>query len=389
MKTAAIIAEYNPFHNGHRYHIEQTRRLTGATHVVVVMSGNFTQRGDLAIIPKHERAAVALKNGADLVIELPVAFALSSAEQFAAGAITLLNALGTVDVLSFGSECGDIDLIGEAAGAVHYAQTTEKFFQEMNSGKTFPAALQAAVEEHYTDDVVDVLTHPNNTLGVEYVKALNESGSNIVPFTIKRVGAGHDEEIETFDKEDIFDLNDDTRILSASQIRKRMFVGEGADTYADINRLETAILARLRMMTTKEIRKTPNINGGLENRIFKAARGATSLSELHFLSKTKRYTLARIRRAVLCCFLGITMGDVRINPQYIRILAMNGRGREIIGKECTLPVNSSLATLMKTSEDAKRQALLEDRCTNIYGLAFEKNKLCGKEFTLKFKIDDE
>ncbi|MCL1789549.1 MAG: nucleotidyltransferase family protein [Oscillospiraceae bacterium] len=377
MKTAAIVAEYNPFHDGHKYHIEQTRKLTGATHVVVVMSGNFTQRGDLAIIPKHKRAKSAIQNGADLVIELPVAFALSSAEQFAAGAVTLLNALGTVDILSFGSECGNIDLIQEAAGAVVYAQTTDSFLNAMNNGKTYPAALQSAVEEYYTDDVVDVLTHPNNTLAVEYIKALNESGASAKPFTIKRKGAGHDEICE-----------ENSGFISASQIRTNMLMSENAGDYADINRLETAILAKLRMMNVKEIRKTPNINGGLENRIFKAVRGARNLSELHFLSKTKRYTLARIRRAVLCCFLGITSGDVRLKPQYVRILAMNNRGREILGKNCKLPVNSSLAALMKTDENAKRQALLEDRCTNIYALAFEKNQICGKEFTTQMTVDN-
>ena len=377
MKTAAIIAEYNPFHDGHKYHIEKTREV--ATHVVVVMSGNFTQRGDVAITPKHNRAETALQNGADLVIELPVAFALSSAEQFAVGAVALLNALGTVDMLSFGSECGDASLLKEAAGAVHYAQTTDEFFSAMRGGKTYPAALQSAVEKYYTDDVVDVLAHPNNTLAVEYIKALNESGSAIQPFTIKRKGAGHDEHVCD---------NADT-IMCASQIRKKVLCGEippsdaglQPELICDIMRLESAILAKLRMMSIKEIKKAPNVSGGLENRIFKAARGAKSLSELYFLSKTKRYTLARIRRAVLCCFLGITESDVKIGPQYVRILAMNDRGKEILTKRCALPANSSLAALMKTGDNAKRQALLEDRCTNVHALAFEKNQVCGKEFT--------
>ncbi|MCL2070915.1 MAG: nucleotidyltransferase family protein [Oscillospiraceae bacterium] len=370
MKTAAIIAEYNPFHSGHRYHIEETRRITGATHIVIVMSGNFTQRGDIAIIPKHKRAETALQNGADLVIELPIAFALSSAEQFASGAVTLLNSLGVVELLSFGSECGKVELIEEAAGAVHYAQTTDEFFTAMKYGKSYPAALQSAVEEYYTDDVVDVLTHPNNTLAVEYIKALNESGSSIKPFTVKRIGAGHDEHIE-----------DRGGLLCASQIRKTMLESGDSCDIADINRLETAILAKIRMMSAKEIRRAPNVGGGLENRIFKAARAARSLSELHFLSKTKRYTMARIRRAVLCCFLGITSGDVKLKPQYVRVLAMNGKGSEMLTKQCKLPIDTSLAALMKTGENAKRQALLEDRCTNIYGLAFEKKQICGKEFT--------
>jgi predicted nucleotidyltransferase len=340
------------------------------------MSGNFAQRGDVAVLPKHKRAETALRGGADLVIELPAAFVLSSAEQFATAAVYLLNALGCVDVLSFGSESGDIDALGEAAGAVHYAQTTEEFFLAMKKGKTYPAALQEAVETFYTDDVVDILTHPNNTLAVEYLKALNESGSGIKPFTIQRIGAGHDEH------------TDSEEIQCASQIRKMMLSDTDNKTgydCADITRLETAILAKLRMMSPAQIKKAPGVHGGLENRIFKATRAARSLSELYFLSKTKRYTLARIRRAVLCCFLGITQGDVRINPQYVRILGMNGKGREVLSacSDCPLPIDTSLAALMKKSDEAKRQAMLEERCTNVYGLAFEKNRLCGMEFTEK------
>ena len=393
MKISAIIAEYNPFHNGHKYHIEETRRLTGASHVLVVMSGNFTQRGDLAIVPKHRRAESALLNGADLVIELPVAFALSSAEQFASGAVTLLNAVcGEIPdtVLSFGSESGDIDLLSESAGAVQYALTTDEFYAAMKRGKTYPAALQYAVEKYYTDDIVEVLTTPNNTLAVEYLKALSESGSSIKPFTITRSESSHDEH-----------RSDYKDIVSASQLRKMLLDGNdvsmltpmnfdesdrgnGVDL-ADISRLETAILAKMRGLSEKDIKKSPNVNGGLENRIFKAARAARNLSELYFLSKTKRYTLARIRRAVLCCFLGITESDVKLNPQYVRILGMNDRGKEILAhsEKCPFPIDTSLSALMNKSDECKRQAVLEDRCTNVYSLAFENRLICGKEFTEK------
>ncbi|MCL1832636.1 MAG: nucleotidyltransferase family protein [Oscillospiraceae bacterium] len=385
MKTAAIIAEYNPFHNGHKHHIEQTRALTGATHVVVAMSGNFTQRGDVAIIDKYARAQAALLNGADLVAEIPAAFVLSSAEQFATGAVTLLNALGCVDVLSFGSECGDAKLLEEAAGAVHYATQTDEFYGAMRRGKSYPAALQSAVEAYYTDDVVDVLAHPNNTLAVEYIKAINESGSSMKPFTIPRKDAEHDQIKQDY-----------TDIVSASQLRALLLEGKVTDSltpmnlddvhdFADVRRLETAILAKLRTMSPKDIKKAPGITGGLENRIFRAARGARTLPELYFLAKTKRYTLARIRRAVMCCFLGITLSDVKLGVQYVRILGMNERGRELLGecKSCPLPIDTSLAALMKKSDKAAHQARLEDRCTNVYGLAFEKPRLCGRDFTEK------
>jgi predicted nucleotidyltransferase len=404
MKIAAIIAEYNPFHKGHEYHVTKTREITGATHVVAVMSGNFTQRGDIAILPKHTRAEAALKSGVDLVTELPVAFALSSAEQFATGAVAILNALFANHaenhaenhegiVLSFGSECGDVELLKEAAGAVHYAQTTDEFFAAMRAGKSYPAALQSAVETFYTDDVTDVLTHPNNTLAVEYIKALNESGSSIQPFTVRRIGAGHD----CLNSANSPDSELCGGILCASQIRKMMSAGEDVtgfvptsdlrpptSEFAALHRLEAAILAKLRMMSAKEIKRAPNVTGGLENRIYKAARAAKSLPELYFLAKTKRYTLARIRRAVLCCFLGITQSDVKLMPQYVRILGMNDRGREllgVLGKGCPLPVDTSLAALAKKSDSANRQAMLEGRCTDVYGLAFAERRVCGRDFT--------
>jgi predicted nucleotidyltransferase len=165
-----------------------------------------------------------------------------------------------------------------------------------------------------------------------------------------------------------------------------MDLGDENHNLADIRRLEVAVLARLRTMSPKEMQKAPNVQGGLENRLYKAAKAARSLSELYFLTKTKRYTLARIRRAVMCCFLGITHSDVKLKPQYLRVLAMNETGKAILSsaKESTLPIDTSLAALAKKSEGAARQALLEDRCTNVYGLALEKRRVCGHEFTEKF-----
>ena len=222
MKTAAIICEYNPFHNGHRYHIDQTRKEHGATHVVCVMSGNFTQRGDVALCDKYERARVALNSGADLVIELPVAFSLASAEYFARGAVHIIKSLGCVDMLSFGSEIGDSGILKEAAGAVHFAMDSEVFLHHMKQGLSYPAALKATVEEYYTDDVVDILTGPNNILAVEYIRALDMAGGTIEPVTVRRYGADHDS-----------DELDHT--ISASKLRKMIKNNEDVSQYTDIS----------------------------------------------------------------------------------------------------------------------------------------------------------
>ncbi len=381
MKICGIIAEYNPFHNGHKYQIEETKRRFGATHTVAVMSGNFTQRGDTAIFDKYKRAEVALKNGVDLVIELPVAYALGSAEQFALGAVSVLQSLGCVDMLSFGSECGDIDLLHETAGAVVYAQQHDDFFRFMRSGDTLPVALQKTIEKYYESEIIETLTEPNNTLAVEYLKAMDEMGCLFEPVTIGRTGTGHDSDEVS------------ENIASASKIRKMILAGEDVSAFvpelpdgetADIRNLETAILAKLRMMSQKEIEKAPNVLMGLENRIYKSARVATNLAELYMLIKTKRYTLARIRRIVLACFLGIKKSDLKKSPSYIRILGMNGKGREILAKaDCKLPMDTSLKALMKSGDVQKRQAYLEEVSGNMYALAYDKKKPCGLEYTSK------
>ena len=388
MNVCGIICEYNPFHNGHKYHIEQTREVFGATHIVGVMSGDFTQRGDVALIDKYKRTETALKNGVDLVIELPVVYALGSAEQFAQGAVYLLNALGCVDMLSFGSECGNIKQLREAAGAVLYAQESEEFKSYMKEGLSYPAALQKAIEKYYTDDVIETLACPNNTLAVEYIKAIDNIASPIKPVTVKRHIAGHDSEI----------IDPQSNVLSASQLRKMIEAGEDISRYApecdfsetaSIANIETAILSKLRVMNKSAIEKTPNVLLGLENRIYRAARVAGSLNELYFLVKTKRYTLARIRRIILSAFLGITKNDLQFSSSYVRILGMNGKGKEILGAaKCDIPINTSLSQLEKTGDKAKKQARLEARCNDQYALAFDKKRPCGLDFTAKPVILD-
>jgi len=379
MKTAAVICEYNPFHYGHKYQLDKTREM-GATHIVAVMSGNFTQRGDAAIFDKYARARAALQNGADLVLELPTRFSLSAAEGFARGAVSIIEALGCVDMLSFGSESGDISALKEAAGASEYAIHTDEFHELMRKGETFPSALAKTVKNYYTDDVYEVLSSPNNTLAVEYIKALDDIGSMIEPVTIQRNGADHDSDEET------------AMFASASLIRKKILSGGDYSEFApvlnepcaDIHRLETAILSKLRTMKPADFECVYDAAQGLGERLYKAVRRACSLDELYFLTKTKRYTLARIRRAVLCSFLDIDKKLLREPIAYIRILGMNTRGREILSAaQCGLPIDTSLKNLMKQSREAHRQGAFEERWGDIYSLAFEKPRPCGYEFTAK------
>lgn len=382
MKTAAVICEYNPFHYGHRFQLEQTRAL-GATHIVSVMSGDFTQRGDAAVCDKFARAKTALENGADLVLELPVRYSLCAAEGFARGAVGIISALGCVDMLSFGSEAGDLAALREAAGAVEYAVHSDFFQLLMTSGKSYPAALAETVNKFYTPDVYETISSPNNTLAVEYIKALDDIGSPIEPVTVQREGAQHDS-ADTAGK-----------FASASAIRKLILSGEDYSAFApdigspaaDLRRLEPAILAKLRMMKPEDLEQVYDAAQGLGERLYKAARRAGTLEELYFLTKTKRYTLARIRRAVLCAFLGVEKKMLREKDAYIRILGMNSRGREILSAAkaagCALPLDTSLKALMDSSREAHRQGAFQSRCRDIWALALEKPLPCGSDFTAK------
>ena len=385
MKISAVICEYNPFHYGHKYHLEETRK-AGATHIVAVMSGNFTQRGDVAIFDKYSRAETALKNGADLVLELPARYSLMPAEGFARGAAEIITALGCVDMLSFGSEAGDVEALKEAAGAVEYVSHTEDFSRLLKKGKSYPAALQETLRQYYTPDVSEVIMCPNNTLAIEYIGALDNLGSRIEPFTVKRMGAAHDSHSENKD------------FASASLIRKKIRGGEDYSEFApvvdeptaDITRLERAILAKMRTLSADDYDRIFDCANGLGDRLRKAVKAAGSLNELYFLTKTKRYTLARIRRAVLCGFLGLDKAFATESSAYIRILGMNSRGKEILAAaDCKIPIDTSLKALSKTSRAAFKQATFEARCGDIYSLAFEQPRPCGREFTAKPIIIDD
>ena len=400
MKISGIICEYNPFHNGHLYHIRETRN-NGATHIVAVMSGNFVQRGDTAVMDKLERAKLAVRSGADLVIELPVQYCLSSAENFAAGAVWLLDSLGAVDELSFGSECGDTELLGKALETLD--RTAETHADEirtiMEKGYTYPRALNSVING-IDPSIGEVITEPNNLLAIEYMRALKRFSSTMEPFTVKRVSAMHDSSTP------------DGSYASASYIRERLFSEQGASSVgefttqlwsealseaesrgeiASLSRLERVLLYKLRTTDTDEIAAINDVGQGLEHRIY-GARMAGSLDELLFTVKTKRYTMARIRRIMLSLLIGITKEDMKQLPPYGRILAFNERGKEILAKaksSARLPYAASIAKLAQQGEAAERFAELEIRASDVYGLALETVTSAQKDYRARIMIDME
>lgn len=377
MKISGIICEYNPFHNGHLYHIEQTRK-HGATHIVAIMSGNFVQRGDVAVINKFERAKAAVRCGADLVIELPVAYCLSAAEVYAKGAMYILKGLGCVDELSFGSECGDINLLTEAVKATYACAKRPELDELMKRGNSYPRALQILIRQGYGDEIGMLFSSPNNVLAIEYLKAMIAVKLKIEPFTVKRHEA-HDAQMPV------------GNIASASLIRQMMesrtadfdeLVPEvSADALsacaatgmtARFENLERVLLYRLRTATTEELVHLPEVGQGLENKIL-SARNETSLESMLLTMKSKRYPMARLRRILLDLLIGIKPEDTDNPPPYGRILALNERGRDILNAAknagTTLPYATSLAKLAELDESCKACAELEARSTAVYGLA--------------------
>ena len=377
METAGIVAEYNPFHRGHAWHIAETRRrLGGDAPVVCVMSGHWVQRGECALADKWLRAALALDRGADLVVELPTPWAMASAESFARGAVSLLAATGVVDVLSFGSETGELAPLEEAAAALDAPDYPERLRAALGRGLSFPAARQEAAG-------AACLSAPNNNLGVEYLRSLRALGSTIRPLTVPRQGAGHDGPAAG-------------GYASASELRRLLRAGRGEEAapyltapwsgeLADMQHIERAVLSRLRTMGEGDWAALPDGGGaeGLPSRLAKAAREAVSLEDFYTRAKTRRYPHARLRRLALAAFLGLRAAERPAAPPYVRVLGLGGRGRALLRKmkdTCPLPVIVKPAQARELDGPARTLFESEARYTDLYGLCFPAPRPCGAEW---------
>lgn len=393
MNITGIITEYNPFHYGHAYQIEKARE-NGATHIVVCMSGNFTQRGDISYFNKFTKAKAATLNGADLVLELPTPYALSTADRFAFGAVSILNNLGCVDNLHFGSECGDIDIIKKMAKIIDSPTISQLTAEYLKSGISFPKARQEAIINEYPEVSRHFLT-PNNTLGTEYVKWLNRFNSNIKPQTIKRHKTVHDSQKTSgtfasaaYIRSLLNERSDESFLYipkSATQLFKNDIVKGYIPKKANV---DVAILSKMRTITRSELLDIADVSEGLENRILTSAARAVSFEQLADLIKTKRYTMSRIRRIILSAFLGIPKWMQSAEPPYIRVLTFNKRGQEILKiakKTSSLYVSSSLSNIRTNCPKALPYILTETTATDLYSLCTESIQPCSSDFVYKIK----
>lgn len=379
MRVVGLIAEYNPFHNGHLYHIEKAKELVNADYAIVVMSGNFVQRGAPAIMPKHLRAESALKCGADLVIELPVCYATGTAEQFAYGAVSLLNNLGCVDAICFGSECGDINPLSNVARLLcdesdEYKDTLQN---GLRSGMSFPLARQTALDNLYPDcNYGQLLSEPNNILGIEYLKSLYRSGSNIEPLTIRReVSHYHDTELQE-------------QFSSASALRGTISDGNFAQLYGQIpsecmpsledgyevrypvyaNDFSLLLKYKLLNETSMSLLEYADVSEELANRIFNRLNDYVSFDQFCELLKTKEITYTRISRALIHILLGVKKSDY-VEIEYARVLGFKEESIDLLSKLkdlSSIPLITKLGKKDTLSDLGKKMLEIDINSSNLY-----------------------
>ena len=361
MKTVGIICEYNPLHLGHKKQLDAVRALLGEDcGIVCLMSGNFVQRGSPAVFDKSLRAKAAVLSGADLVLELPVTAALSSAEGFAAGGVSILGSF--CDELCFGAESADAALLMATAKALLSEEFSPALRAQLDTGKSFPAARAAALETIGLSS--EILSTPNNILAVEYCKAILSQNSSMQPLPIFREGSYHDEAADaqnpsaTAVRRLIMNAHDWKSYIPAQAWE----LFDGAATHS-LAAGERAILARLRTMTDAEFEALPYGSEGLWRKLMHASREYATLEEIAAATKSKRYTRTRIDRMILCAFLGLTTDDIATPPPYARVLAFNDRGREILNnaRKCGLFPN------IGEKIDHPYQSI-ENRADALYGL---------------------
>lgn len=404
-KVLGIVAEYNPFHNGHFYHMQESKKITEADSCICVISGNFTQRGEPSIVNKWAKTYMALCCGADLVIELPTIYSISSAENFASGAIKIFDSLKIVTDISFGAECNDLATLNNISNVFYSEPANYKTIlnHELKRGLSYPMARENAVLMYLNDikRYANVLSNSNNILAIEYLKALKQQKSMIQPNIVPRKNVYYNDQ----------KIVDD--FASATAIRKLMLNREYAEvrkvvprsTYQiigeeykknhiilGIKKYEKEIIYALRVMPIEEIQNLPDVNEGLEFAIKKAASETNDIEELIEKVKSKRYTQTRIQRILVYVLLGITKKDMEDSKKmvpYVRVLGFNSRGKilisEIMNQNPKLNMITSVGKYvnkkMPKNKQLTRMLDLDINATNIYTLGYGGESKANLDYT--------
>ncbi|GKX31707.1 UPF0348 protein [Vallitalea longa] len=411
MSTVGIIAEYNPFHNGHLYQLQQAKKITESEYCVVVMSGNFVQRGEPSIVDKWTRTKMALLNGADLVIELPVHFSTSSAEFFSFASVKLLSDLGIIDNLCFGSELGDTYKLKEIASILcnEPSQFKTKLSEHLKNGSSFATARSNALTDYLTENAIldtnkeeltNLIKSPNNILGIEYMKALIKLNSTIKPYAVKRMGASYHSD----------DIND--HLCSATAIRKLLRNSIAENTINDFmpesafELLESAIHRnecpvffddcsslinyKLKVSTKDQMENCIDVSEGIENRFRKAVINYSTISDIIGYTRTRRYPISRIQRTLLHILLSLNKEDFWgfVNNgfvQYVKILGFRKDSRpllKLVKDNCNLPIISNVKDSIGYLNTIQKKMLEDEiKCSDIY------NIIIGNKYGVSQKND--
>lgn len=389
MKVLGLITEYNPFHNGHLYHLEKSKSITGSDYSVAVMSGHFMQRGEPAMINKWLRAEMAIKNGVDLVIELPTIYACSTADQFTKGSISLLSKMNIIDHICFGSESGDIGIFEKISNLLTDPPASLNLLVKhyLDNGNSFARAQQLAISNFYpSPQIKSFFQQPNNILGMLYMKHLKQLNSNIIPYTIKRIGAQyHSKELSNISsatgiRTHIDGINSLPVIKSSipdhSYQILRAYLAENK-TIVKTDDLDLLLMGIVKRMTIHDFRNLPDVTEGLENRLMNCAKKHRTSIEFCKCVKSKRYPQTRIQRILMHALLNIQKKDAYLfhhkkAPSYIRVLAFNEKGRLLLRK-CkelsSLPIITKVADFNPKSTSEERMLEIDLQATDLYHLS--------------------
>lgn len=411
-RVLGIIAEYNPFHNGHMYHLQKAKEQSGAQYCICVMSGNFVQRGNTSIVNKWKKAEMALLNGVDLVIELPTIYSVASAEGFSLGAIKLLNNLKIVDAISFGTETSDFAALNNISSIVNEEPMKYKSIlnSELKKGLSFPKARENALMLYLNDNkrYDNILNTPNNILAIEYLKALKKIKSTIQPIPVKREKVYYNDNVIVDEFASATAIRKLLKNEEFSEIRKVVPKStyqilkketELGNVVLDLSRYEKEIIYNLRRMTVSEIAELPDVNEGLEHSLKNAANYSNDITNLINIVKTKRYTVTRIQRILICTLLGITKRDVGMAKKtepYIRVLGFNEKGKELISRINKQNPKATVITSVKKFQDKnnnnknskiyKRLLDIDIFSTNVYTMACKSESLANLDYTKNMVI---
>lgn len=381
MSIIGIVCEYNPFHLGHLHQINETKRHFGEDSVIIcTMSGDFVQRGEAAFFTKHARAEAACRCGADIVIELPLPWSIASAEKFASGAIDILAAAGCTHI-SFGSESGDIEKLTTLAqyAASEKVRQNVKALYKCSAALPYAKVRQLAIEREVGDDA-ELLKKPNNILAVEYIKAIYNKKLSIIPYTVKRQGNDHD----SIGLEGPKSASELRSMLEAGQSIEA-YIPEAADEiykreleagrYKQREKMDLVLMSRLLMLGEDVFDSLPDSGEGAGKRLYKTLREYSCVEDIAYHAATRPYPMARMRRMLMCAALGIGAEYAKASPPYMRVLALNTKGREYLRnmENSEIPIVTKPATVKSLDEYALKVFAAGASANDLFRLQFVTN----------------